>query len=954
MLKIFYNELDAGEFEQRPYECLLTEWLAIREQYPTARLYRDCICVQNDVTPKTREQAMALMGATGDYQVLCHAGDPVSALLIVSSVLAVGAAVYTYMNMPDVNTDTAGVSGSPNNSLAQRQNKHRVNERVPDIYGKVKSLPDLISPVYRYYKNNVQVEECLLSLGTGHFEIDEATIKEGETPIKSIEGASVSIYEPGQQTISATPQIKIGAEFDTLPLVTKQVSSIDGKQTLIPPNSNGGVYKSVAVSADKFKITNGVIIEEIYEWDSAADIFMKYARATNVDITHKFSAGEKVIIQNAIFGNQDDATLSGNTDVAMSGVLTIASRTNITNPSAFKKIRISSLSVNDPTNGNLDLAGEYKVDLIVKAGGGGTWIYEVTLSAGFVDVNSSFSLLTQDAVTVTSALLTDNDGNIDLSGIYTVANVTATEMTLVDAVSVNSDWARLDELTAQQVADFLNRKIVFRGTNDNYVGWYYAGSNDSTGLLLNFLAANGIYEGENAKEVAIEIEYQMVIDGLPSGPIYKYGEVMRGKANNRDAIGVTVKRDLPSAGTFRFRAKRNNDNGNAANLIDDVVFESAYSYYTTKKAVYEYDTIVRLRRMAIGSGTNASEFNLIAHRKLPTATGFKATSDFADIVPAMATDPHIGRMSPDEVDTADLRRVSDAIADYFGTPLAREFNYTFDDKYASYQEMVFSVADAVFCTARRENGLHYFNFERETPNSLLLFNHRNMKPESLSVTESFGIKDGHDGLEFKWRDPKDNYAEAVIKLPDELQTNYKAIEVAGVTNSVQAHFLANRAWNKLKYNRKSIEFTAYGEADLVTRMDRIAVVDSTVPIMCSGEIDHQDATILTLGYPADLDPTKQYVIQLQIKDGIVDVVDIVRQIDDYRIEIARIPLMPLVTQGVLHTTFSIVEAQNIEHDAYLIDEKSASSLFESNVTASSYSWRYYQNDSDFKNGLITV
>jgi len=953
-LKIFRNELDASDFIERDYKCLLTEWLSIREQYPTARLYKDSICVKNDLTPKTREQAWELRNASGHYQVLCHAKDPLT-LGIVAAVLPIGTAVYTYMNMPQMGDMPSDVGGSPNNSLAQRQNKHRVNGRVADIYGKQKSTPDLVGTVVRYYKDNVQTEECILSIGTGFFDIDESKIKEGDTPVNKIEGASVSIYEPGQSIISDSPQIVIGQSFTELPIVAKQVSSIDGKQTLIPPNNDWVKYNNVVFNDNRIAVTETQSTTTDYEWSGVGGGFFERMTGTlYADFTRVFTSGEQVIISNAIFGNVGNANISGNTDIGMDGVLTIATKTDITNPDKYQKISIASLLVNDTTNGSIDLAGDFVIESLVKIGSTGAYIYEITLRSDYTEVNSNFSLLTADGVSVISAVLTDNDDNIDLSGTYTIASVDAVEMTLVDPASVNPDWNRLGELTAQQTTDFLTKQVEFRGSKENYIGWYYAGNQDSTGFILNFLAANGLFDGDNAKQVAVEIEYQMVEDGIPVGPVMRHGEVMQGIANNRNPVGKTIKRDLPTAGPFRFRAKRANDNGDGASLIDDVIFESAYSYYESKQPVYPYDTIVRLRRMAIGSGTNASEFNLEVHRKLNTPSGFTATSSFADIVPAMATDPFIGRMSPSEVDSADFQAVAGQIAEYFGTDKACEFNYTFDDKYASYQEMVFTVAGAVFCTARRENGQHFFKFERETPNSLLLFNHRNIKPESLSITEHFGIPDGYDGVELKWRNPNDNYSEAVIKLPDDLQTNYKTIEVAGVTNYAQAHFLAHRAWNTLRYSRKSIEFVAYGEADLVTRKDRVAVVDSTVPILCSGEVDQQDATILTLGYPVNLEPSKDYVIQLQIKEGYVDVINIVRQIDDYQIEISRIPLMPLITSGAVHTTFNIVEANDVESNAFVIEDKSSNSLFESTITASSYDSRTYKNDSDFIKGLITV
>jgi len=954
-LKIFHNELDASDFTEHSFACLLTEWLQVREQYPAARLYKDTICVQNDITPKTKVDAWALKDIKGDYQILCHAGFEPVTWGIIAAVLSVGAAVYTYMNMPEISAPQ-DVAGSPNNSLAQRQNKHRVGERVPDIYGRRKVIPDLISTVYRHYQDNIQVEECLLSIGTGYFAIDENTICEGETPINTIEGASISIYEPGQSTISPNPQIKIGAFFDDLQIVTKQVSSIDGKQILKSPNNGRLNYKGLAfVAPNKITVSAFQGKQDDIAWNGDTSGFVNNIFTAWADFTREFSAGEKVIISGAVFGSKEDRTISGNTNVNINdGVLTIASVMDIPNPNEYKKIRITSLLVDGDSGESLNLAGEYAVDSILKSGSPGAYIYEVTLSSGFKDINPSFYLLTINTVGVTSAVLTSNENNIDLSGEYTISNLTDSYLTLLNPATVNEDWNRINEITSQQAENFKEKTVSFNSSKNNFTGWLYAGSNDSTGFILNFLANSGIYQGDRAKQVAIEVEYQAVnAAGVPTGAVLKHGGVMQGIANDRNPIGMTLKKELPAAGQFRFRVRRVNDNGDAADLIDDVVFESAYSYYQTKKSVYEHDTIVRLRRMAIGSGTNASELNMIAHRKLNTIDGFLPTSDFADITIAIALDPFIGRMDANEVDSDSLYEISDEVAAYFGTDKATEFNYTFDDKYASYQEMVFAVAEAVFCTARREGGLHYFSFERETPNSLALFNHRNIAPESMSVTEFFGIQDNYDGVEFKWRDPSDNYSEVILKLPDELRTNYKTIDSQGVTNHIQAHFLAYRAWNKLKYNRKAIEFTAYGEGDLVTRMDRIAVVDSTVPILCSGQIELQENTVLTLDYPVDLDAGKSYVIHLQLKNGTVDVIDIVGQPGSYQVEVARIPMMPLVTAGVTHAVFNITEATEVDADAYLVSEKSGKGIFESTISAMAYDSRYYPNDKDFINGLIT-
>ena len=955
-LRIYPNELDPTEYSEKEYECLLKDWLNIREEYPEARLYKDSICAKNDVTPKTREEALQLLHADGDYFVLCHAGDPLTIFLVVVTVLSAALAIYTYMNMPEI-PDQA--SGSGNNSLASRQNKHRTSERAPDIYGKVKSIPDLIAPLYRYYADNVQVEEALLSIGTGYFEIDPSQIKEGETPINTIEGASLSVYEPNTLTTGAA-QIQVGEVFNDPPIVAKQVSSVDGKQKLISPNNAKKIYKGVSFNGNKVSVSGSTVQGKLdkYSWDSITAAFLYQSQNAYADFNDHFVNGEQIIIENAIYGSAPNSNISGTTDVSAAGILTIASSVNISDPDSYKKIRISSLTIDDPVEGQLNLAGEYSVSSITKTGSTGAWFYEVELASNYMETNINFGRMSADGTGILSAVLTDHDENIDLSGTYTISSVSANDITLVNPASVNPDWLLLSSLTQQQIADMLGRSITFKGTSENFIGWYYAGNKDTEGMMLNFLAANGIYEGDRAKQVAIEVHYQQVVDGVPTGQIYKTGISMQGKANNRDQVGATVREALPFTGQFRFRAKRINDNGSSANLIDDVVFESAYSFYETKKLAYKHDTTIRLKRLAIGSGTNASELNLPVTRKLYSyRDGIQSaeripTSNFADIIINMALDPFIGRFDISEIDVQSLYEVSDEIEAYFGTSKACEFNYTFDNKNSSYQEMAFAVAEAVFCTARRENGKHFFTFEKETPNSLILFNHRNIKPESLTKTNLFSAPDEYEGIEFKWRDATDDYAEAVIKLPHDGLANYKTIESNGVTNAIQAHLLAHRAWNKMQFNRKTIEFTAYGEADLVTRNDRIAVVDDVFKMLGSGEVEAQNNTVLTLDNDVNLEEGESYVIHLQLKDGSVDVINIVSQLDKNQVQLVRIPLMPLVIDKVVNATYSTTKASDQESEAYLIQEKSPSATFETGVSAIKYDTRYYSNDKDHINNLI--
>lgn len=850
LLKVFFNELDATDCKVYSYDCLLVEWMRIREQYPNARLYQGVVSQQTDVTPKTKTDALALLEADGDYTILCHAfGLSALTWAIIGAVLSVGVAVYTYMHMPQLGDLNQASGGSANNSLASRQNRHRAGQRVPDIYGRVKSIPDLIAPVYRYYRDNTQVEECLLCVGTGHFDITD--ICEAETPIDTISGASISVYPPDMWLTDPAPQVKIGEQFTELPLVTKQVAAVDGKQKLIPPNNNTVTYKGVSFTGTKLTVTGdtqSTTSQPYYDYSNK----IWTIKNTNVtaDFTKFFVDGEKVVISGA------------------------------------------------------------------KA------------------------------------------ADINLDGAYTIASVTSNDITLVNPKSVNSDWDKLSSLTSDQIAAIRALNITFTGSADNWLGWYFAGSDESTGFLVNFLAQNGLFDGGTAKSVGIEIQWQRVSNGEPIGDVQVTGVTMTGKANNRDKLGQTLRQSLGFTGEFRFRIKRINNNGTGANLVDDVIVESAYSCYTTTKASYPLDTIVRLRRLAIGSGTNASELNMIVTRKLYSyRDGVRSASRqpvtlFADSLINMALDDYIGRMTISDLDAAGIYATEDAVINYFGTALAAEFNYTFDDSKASYQEMAMGLAEAVFCTARRDNGLHFLEFERQTPSSVVLFNHRNMKPESLTVTEAFGIDGDNDGIEFKWRDRDDNYVESIIKLPDEYRSNYKTIDSIGITSKEQAHFLAHRSWNKLKYNRRTLEFTGYGEADIVTRNDRIAVTDTTVPILAAGQVYRQDGLTVELDYPVTLQSGTEYVIYLQLPAGMVDVIPITAGEYTVTVQLSRPPAMPLVITGVAPATYEILPVTHAPANAYLLHEKRPVGTFENTITAMQYDDSYYSNDADFKNGLI--
>src|SRR5690606_435865 len=90
-----------------------------------------------------------------------------------------------------------------------------------------------------------------------------------------------------------------------------------------------------------------------------------------------------------------------------------------------------------------------------------------------METNINLGRMSADGTGILSAVLTDHDENIDLSGTYTISSVSANDITLVNPASVNPDWLLLSSLTQQQIADMLERSINLKGTSEHSIGWYH-------------------------------------------------------------------------------------------------------------------------------------------------------------------------------------------------------------------------------------------------------------------------------------------------------------------------------------------------------------------------------------------------------------------------------------------------------------------------------------------------
>ena len=207
-----------------------------------ARLYEDSVCVENDITPKSKADIDRIENSNGKtFYVVCYPQEVGTIIAVVSVAISIASA---YFLSPDIDqTETSDITSSPNNRVLSPQNKARPNQRIPDIFGTVKSIPDLISAptvgqVYKRYENGKRVSYVYYCIGKGFYDIKPNDIKVGNTSVSTIGAVDMEVYDPYTNPVNnGVPSLTINSPINK-PLVFSSVSKAVNGQTLLPPNSN--------------------------------------------------------------------------------------------------------------------------------------------------------------------------------------------------------------------------------------------------------------------------------------------------------------------------------------------------------------------------------------------------------------------------------------------------------------------------------------------------------------------------------------------------------------------------------------------------------------------------------------------------------------------------------------------------------------------------------------------
>ncbi len=891
-----------------------------------ARLYFEEICQSNDVTPDTDLDIEKLKTINGEFYVVIYPSY-VAALVIL--VIGLIIAVTYKPNIPNIAQRNTSQT-SPNNELASRSNSPRLNGRIPDIFGTVRSTPDLIAQVYSTFENNIEIENSIMCIGRGTYEIHDS--RDGDTALSQISGTSCEVYKPTINIDTGTPYYSVGPAITGVPLNVKKCTSVNG-QTLKPYNGATWVGEENVVFASTGTIT----------------------QTGGPDFSSYFAYGDVVTISAASipFVNLDDTVAL----VPNSPTSFVFDAVHTTIPPEW--LAATTVKLTGAIFGALNLSGTYFFDhaeintVTTQPTGVPYSALEIFLSSPDLIAPDWLSVVTNTLTVTPTAIEAEFVGDIfNLDGTYTISSLTDTYINLA---SVNSEWAKIPG----GFSDPLSSLIA--GDADVIIGPFTLNDPNSETIICNFIAGNGLYKdnGKNqfATSVTIRVTTTLVdATGTPTASPVTHDFTMTGSAVERSQIAGTLQINV-GASRVKVTAQRvtPKDVAFKGQITDEVKWRDLYHAETMPAMTFGDCTVVRSLVHATTGALSAKDrkLNLLVTRQIPlrisgssfTSTLF-STNKASEIISQICRDSKIGGRPASEVDYDNIYDTCDEIETYFGSIDHAEFCYTFDKDGMTFEDTLSSIATAIFSTIYRRGSLIKLHFERLTGDSTLLFNHRNKLPNSEIRTVQFGLDKNHDGVEFTWVSPLDDAIET-LTLPALGLNKPKKIESIGVRNSAQAEAHAWRHYNKILYQNNFVEFDSIAQGELVLNGDRILIANNTKTAEQDGDVISHAGFIIGTSQKVIFESGETYTIFLQLYDGTTESFAATEVSgNEYAATLSGAPSLPLVIDDdyFSKTKYLLLLDSDPVSRAFLVLERANGSNNTSKITAVNYDDRYYSND----------
>ena len=282
----------------------------------------------------------------------------------------------------------------------------------------------------------------------------------------------------------------------------------------------------------------------------------------------------------------------------------------------------------------------------------------------------------------------------------------------------------------------------------------------------------------------------------------------------------------------------------------------------------------------------------------------------------LARDPEVGALNLTTANMDKLLAVQNEIESYFGSTSAGEFCYTFDDYKTTMQDIVTTIAEAIFCTPYRRGADILLDFERPRIGPEMVFTHRSKTTASEKWTRTFNDAQVYDSLKFSYINPDTNVKET-ISIPAEGGVNTETYDSKGIRNYRQAYWAAYRRYQKNLLKKVTVSFTATEEGIFAMPGRAVSVVKGSRMAPQDGYIIAVNGLTLTLSQPVTFTPGDDHSLILKRRDGGVQSVAVVPGSHDREVVMLSAPQEAIYTgNSALKTEFSF--GNEARHNAQMI------------------------------------
>lgn len=900
-----HNVPHVGEFLCEHFEARWPE---------TARIYAGCVSQATDVTPADEDGIEALEKHDLLF-VVVYPADPVTTAVVLGivAIAAVIAAVLLIPSPPKTSKEKQTLQGSPNNSLTDRDNVARPEQRIPDIFGLVKSRPDLVMVPYIQYENHRQCEIGLYCIGDGFFDVTADNVRDGSTRIDQIDQAACHIYDPGTAPTGVGPfsgtNLAIGAPIADPVLNVYQVKAVNG-QAMEPFNSRtlfgaakkpdaDGSYNTTTV----YNFFNILAIE--YLTATTGKLHIPYLQETSY-VHDRVSPGD------LLWFRFDPA------DLHTSG----APKPNLQTTDGV--LFTDALIVTSLTD-----AGDYvEVGVTVPAALAAEWAkipaYSATVLARF---GTSFDNPFAEVTSLTELY----EGPFFVDFVHPVGS---------------SNAALLVNFVAPQGLYVDDGKSIHKSEISFIVGVTPC---DSAGIATSAeVLYNPSLIGSDRKDGTRAISFYQLL-GF-NGRFLLRARRATNRLRREELPDFVEAVNYPAAG------------GNKAftgTIQDEIRWTEAYSMSEPPNISFGDVTLVHTKTVNTDAATKEKErsLNILCTRKIQTWNGTTfggtpvANADAENVLFSVMTDPFIGNRPTSQIDFAGIAACMDTVRHYFNDSntgaLATLVSITLDDNSMSFEETVIAIATMAFSLIYRQGNVLKCKPDIATDSATLAFNHRNIVSGTQKITHTLGPPTENDSVEVDYTDPIDG-TQTHVHVPLFGSTVSPAsLKIVGLGTRQQALWHAYRGYQKMQFQRQALEMQTTQEGCTVIVKDRVLIADTTALSRQSGNIVQVSGLSLKLSQPPTFVGGKTYTIFLQHPDGTTEGIPLTVGSGFFDAVLGSAPAVAIITDPTVGvpTLYNIVQDDDAMPAAYLVSEMTADTNMEINISAINYSNMYYMGDS---------